>query len=238
MEEGNGSQEGPEISMGIDEKVKKHRNFFKRAGKWFLEHPVRNTLLTGLSALVLTSALKDNVHCGGVRLNDMQGNHYVFGLLPITKVHGENCEGSVRTFGLLAFNDLEANSSLEGNMSVYALAGQNALKLGSTINGNMSAGGVIAGVNQLEANSVANGNMFACALFGAGNEIKYASTVNGNMTAYALFSINELTDGARIKNGDIVSRGLFVQSPRGYHFLNYVERRVNIPAISEEKSDD
>ncbi|MEK6934698.1 MAG: hypothetical protein AABW46_02360 [Nanoarchaeota archaeon] len=102
--------------------------------KKVIRKPIRNSLLTGLAALVLTTAVRDNVHFGSIRLNNTQENHYIWGIFPTTEIYG-NANGSIRTYGLFgAINSLGNTSTINGNVSGYGLiATRNELGDNSTI---------------------------------------------------------------------------------------------------------
>ncbi|MEK6823933.1 MAG: hypothetical protein AABY06_02755 [Nanoarchaeota archaeon] len=133
----------------------------KNTLNWIKENPKKSILGIGLTALVATTALKDNVHFGSVQLDNPQKNQYAWGLFPTTTLAGENAKGNIYTFGLVVGeNHIGENSKITGNMNAYGLmAGANNLNENSQITGNMNAYGLLIGRNVLGNNSQITGDI-------------------------------------------------------------------------------
>lgn len=137
--------------INLKDKLKKTLN-------WIKENPTKSVLGIGLSALVATTSLKDNVHFGSVTLNNPQENQYVWGIWSETTIIGRNAKGNIHTIGLiLGQNNFENNSKITGNMNAYGFIGGN--RVFGEITGNMNAYGLIAGGNLLRENSKITGNI-------------------------------------------------------------------------------
>ncbi len=184
----------------------------KTLGNWIKENPKKSILGIGLAGLIATTALKDNVHFGSVTLNNPQENHYVWGILPTTKIQGVNSKGNIYTLGLVGGgNPLGDNSQITGDMNAYGLfVGKNELGDNSQITGNMNAYGLIGGVNELGDNSQITGNMNAYGLFFGENNLGNNSQITGNMGAYSLFIGNNALGNNSQITGNISNKGLFV----------------------------
>jgi len=206
---------------------------------WFMKSPKRNTALSALAATTLAVAPLDNVHFGNVRLNDMQGNHYVFGVFPSNKIHGES-KGNIRTFGLIsAENVLGEDSTLEGNMSSFGMFfAVNMGKDDSRVTGNLSSYGLFGSANKIFRNSNIVGNMSSYGLILHANDLDKGASIRGNMSgAAAVLGLGCYEDGARVEEGDFSSVGLIAGSPRGFHFLTYSEQGMKDFTVKNIKRD-
>ena len=131
----------------------------KRFGKSLVDivraHPVRTTIIAGLTALTLVTAYKDNVHFGGIvgsiDIHNPKKNQYVWGLAVKTNIYGKE-EADVYTFGLIATNFLTYNSCIR-NMGAYGVfVGGNNVGDNSQA-GNMGVRGILMGGNDVGNNS-------------------------------------------------------------------------------------
>jgi len=72
--------------------MEKLKGLFKKIYK----HKIKTCLIVGMMGLAALTISKDNVHFGSVTLHNPQGNHYVWGLIPVTRIAG-NAKGNFRT---------------------------------------------------------------------------------------------------------------------------------------------
>ena len=181
------------------------RESLSNLGNKIKKHAVKGVVAGGLLALIGTTALKDNVHFGSVRIRNHQENQYVWGVWPIVKTCGDDQNGNIYTFGLIAAgNELEKNSTFNGNQGTYGLVGgENFIESGSTMNGNQGTYGLVGGFNHVEENSTFNGNQGAYGLLMGENFIERGSTITGNQNAKGIFatSISGLNFGSAVEIG-------------------------------------
>ncbi len=137
-------------------------NLVDKFVKKIIGNKVKTILAVGLASLIGITALKDNVHFGSTNIYNQIKNHYVWGVIPNTKVQGQG-NGSIYTFGLLTgLNDVRDNSTITGNQGAYSLlAGINDIGDNSTITGNQGAYSLLAGINDIGDNSTITGNQHA-----------------------------------------------------------------------------
>ncbi len=65
---------------------------------------------------------EDQYHLGNIDLRNPTKNHYVVGLFPITRVHGEKAEGKIRTIGISSRFKADSKMHIKDNGS-YGLIG-------------------------------------------------------------------------------------------------------------------
>ena len=122
------------------------KNKIKDLANKVLERPIKSAITLGLAGLVAVTALKDNVHFGSVNIYNVQGNHYVWGIFPETKIRGKEAKGNIYTFGLIAGRNVVSDSTnYEGNLNFYSLIfGGNKLGNNVLITGDINSFGIIA----------------------------------------------------------------------------------------------
>ena len=170
------------------------------------EEPKKNILAAGLLVL-LVATIKDNVHYGYAALDSPQGNHYIWGIAPTTKISGD-VKGNVYTIGLVF--------------------GVNEVKEDTEITGNISACSLVYGQNDVGNDSRITGDMTICGFIG-GNRVGKDSIIRGDMSGYALIiGKNEAGKDSRI-TGDITSTGIFAITPLSYYgyFFNQTKGLEN-----------
>ena len=181
--------------MNIQKKIKQGLEAISK-------HPIRNTLSLGLAGLVLTTALKSNVHfsVGSLKIENPLENHYVWGVHPAVIIKGGKSKGNIYTIGLLGAINLLGedilgeDSRLKGDMNAYGLlGGGNLLTWGTMLTGNMNAYGTLLGKNELGYHSWIRGDMNAYGVLVSGNKPRISSFIKeGNMSSAGLISKLEI----------------------------------------------
>ncbi|MCK5449306.1 hypothetical protein KAI32_00400 [Candidatus Pacearchaeota archaeon] len=164
----------------------------KGLAKRICEHPTKTCLTIGAAWLIAITSLNDNVHFGSTTLYSPQGNHYIWGLFPETKVEGRDGDGKVTTIGaLLAITYLGEKTKFDGDINGWSF--------GNTRN-------YIRKESEVK-------NVMAYSLVGAENHLEKSQVEN--VGAYgSMGGRNKLDEGVRVK-GNIVSKGLFAEGPDG-----------------------
>jgi len=205
-----------------------------------ISNPVKTAVIGGLIGLSALTLAKDNVHFGSVTLNNPQGNQYVWGVWPITKIKGD-LKGNLYSGGLIGGNVVE-NNSQAGNLSAYFLIGANTVGDnsqaenlssycgvgGNKVENNSQAGdfseyGLLGGTNKIGNNSQAENLSIRGLIYGL-NRVGKDSKIRRGMSANSLLvGSNRVGDKTEV-NEYIISRGLVAYTPkRGFECGSDVE---------------
>ena len=194
--------------------MKKLKDIFESIKKVIANNKIKSLGLAGLTALVLTTGIKDNVHFGTTILNNPQENHYVWGVFPKTVIKGDEVKGNFRTYGVIyGRNNVKDSSKVEGEIDAY---------------------GLLFGTNDVGNSSEVEGGMGAYSLILGENGIGNSSKVEGGMGAYSLIlGVNGVGDNTNIK-GDVSTRGIFSFGHKGFSPGGYSEKNADFTKIVDK----
>ena len=187
------------------------KNLINKTLNWIKENKKKTILGVGLTALLTTTALKDNVHFESVQINNPQENHYVWGIIPTTTITGKDGKGKIRTFGLIyGASELENDSELKGDAKGYGLIfGRGRVGNNSNITGDAKGYGLIGGGGDVGNNSNITGDVKGYGLISGVGDVGNNSNITGDAKGYGLsFGVGKVGNNSNI-TGDLISKGLF-----------------------------